>query len=218
MRFSFWLPSMRRYRLLTPSNSGSTTSLTSTSKPYSRSSRGRKDLDNHRLIFTLRPREQGGQRDLSLDERKAFWRSIPAELIGGSDFADLEIDVVEKYVLEGSPIPWQRVICSYHDFEGTPTDLNRIFDRLSRTPAHIIKVATLARHPNDCVRHFELIDRGGTPGSVIALAMGMPGIATRVLAVSRGAMLTFGALRRERKAPVVNLPLQSSTTSTTSNH
>ncbi|MDQ3131536.1 MAG: type I 3-dehydroquinate dehydratase, partial [Acidobacteriota bacterium] len=62
-------------------------------------------------IFTFRPKEQGGKRELSLKEREDFWNS-------GNDFCggDFEEDVVENHLY------WlyQPVICSYHDFNGVP--------------------------------------------------------------------------------------------------
>jgi 3-dehydroquinate dehydratase/shikimate dehydrogenase len=58
----------------------------------------------------------------------------------------------------------------------------------------VVKIATEANRIGDCLRIFDLIEHSKKP--VIALAMGMPGVMTRVLALSRGAMLTFGALRR----------------------
>src|SRR2546421_11968137 len=71
------------------------------------------------LIFTFRPREQGGQRDLSLADRQAFWRSLPPSLISVMAYADFELDLVESFI-GSSPIPWEKVICSYHNFDETP--------------------------------------------------------------------------------------------------
>jgi 3-dehydroquinate dehydratase / shikimate dehydrogenase len=146
------------------------------------------------FIMTFRPREQGGERDLLLHDRVAFWTSLSSDIVAGIAFADFELDLVDRFAAEGSPIPWDKVIASYHNFNETPTDLGRIVERLKRTPARVIKVATLARHQTDCLRIFNAIDQSGTR-PVIAIGMGMPGISTRVLSVSRGAMLTFGSLR-----------------------
>lgn len=154
----------------------------------------RKDLAARTLIYTFRPREQGGQRDLTLAERIAFWRALNPDLISLHTLVDLELDLVEKLVVEGSPIRWDNVICSHHDFSGTRSDIDKTLDRLKRTPARVVKIATLARHPSDCASIFDIIDRAGQR-PVIALGMGLPGLATRVLALSRGAMLTFGSLR-----------------------
>ena len=146
------------------------------------------------LIFTFRPHEQGGKRDVSLGERQMFWRSLPPEIVTQIAFADFELDLVESLANSEPPIPWSKVICSWHNFEETPADLLARYERMARTPAAVVKIATQANGIGDCLRIFDLIEHSKKP--VIALAMGMPGVMTRVLALSRGAMLTFGALRR----------------------
>ncbi len=150
---------------------------------------------NKPLILTLRPSEQGGNRDLTLQERRNFWRSLPGEIVETVAFADFELDLAESFA-DDSSIPWNKVICSYHNFEETPSDLSEIYERIARTPAAVIKIATQANRIGDCLRLFDLIDRNLAGKPIIVLGMGMPGVITRVLALSRGAMLTFGALRR----------------------
>jgi 3-dehydroquinate dehydratase/shikimate dehydrogenase len=148
------------------------------------------------LIFTFRPREQGGKRDLSLQDRHNFWRSLPPEITSAFAFADFELDLVESLAGDQPPVPWSKVICSWHNFDETPNDLMERFERMARTPAAVVKIATQANRIGDCLRIFEIIERANQPKPVIGLAMGLPGLATRALALSRGAMLTFGALRR----------------------
>jgi len=148
------------------------------------------------LIITFRPREQGGKRNLTIQDRYDFWRSLPQEIINAIAFADFELDLVESFVSEQPPIPWSKVICSWHNFDETPDDLSERFERMARTPAAVVKVATQANRISDCLRIFEIIERANQPKPVIGLAMGLPGLATRALALSRGAMLTFGALKR----------------------
>ncbi|MEO6725142.1 MAG: shikimate dehydrogenase [Blastocatellia bacterium] len=148
-----------------------------------------------RLLLTFRPREQGGLRDLSLQDRQGFWRSLPQAITRTITFADFEFDLIESFADEQPPIPWQKVICSWHDFGGTPNDLIARYDRMARTPAAIIKIATMANHIGDSLRIFELIDHAKDKKPVIALAMSLPGIATRILSLARGALLTFGSLK-----------------------
>jgi 3-dehydroquinate dehydratase / shikimate dehydrogenase len=150
------------------------------------------------LILTYRPREQGGRKDLSLDERKEFWQSIDHGLKDRITYADLELDLVESFEGNG-PISWDKVICSYHDFERTPEDLNVVFDRVIRTPAQVAKLATQVKRIDDCERILELATRAGTRPFVL-LGMGPAGVATRVLSPARGALLTFGALRQGRES------------------
>ena len=146
------------------------------------------------LLFTFRPREQGGRRDLTLEDRLSFWRNLPNEIKALIAYADFELDLVEHVVTQTPPLPWERIICSHHNFDETPANLHEIYERIARAPAAVVKIATKANRIADCLPLFDLMQRGEKP--VIILGMGLPGIATRILALSRGALLTFGALRR----------------------
>src|SRR5262245_61986777 len=148
------------------------------------------------LIFTFRPREQGGKRDLSLQDRHDFWRGLPPEIVNSIAYADFEFDLVESFANERPPAPWEKVICSWHDFAETPHDLIARYELMAGTPAAVVKIATRANLIGDCLRVFELIEHARGKKPVIALAMGLPGLMTRVLAPARGAILTFGSLRR----------------------
>lgn len=146
------------------------------------------------LILTYRPAEQGGKRQLSLADRLDFWRRLPEQVKACIGFADFELDLVESLADSAPPVPWNKIICSHHDFSETPASLSEIYERIARTPAAVVKIAVKANRVADCLPVFDLIERSSK--SVIALAMGLPGLVTRVLALSRGALLTFGALRR----------------------
>jgi 3-dehydroquinate dehydratase / shikimate dehydrogenase len=148
------------------------------------------------LILTFRPREQGGKRDLSLQDRRYFWRGLPPEIGASIAYADFEFDLVESYAGEQPPVPWEKVVCSWHDFAETPNDLIARYELMAGTPATVVKIATQANHIGDCLRVFELISHARGKKPVIALAMGLPGLMTRVLAPTRGTILTFGSLRR----------------------
>ena len=108
-------------------------------------------------------------------------------------FADFELDLVEFLADKIPPITWDKIICSNHNFDETPANIGETYERIARTPAAIIKIATKANRIADCLPLFDLINRGKKPA--VILGMGLSGIATRILALSRGAMLTFGALK-----------------------
>ena len=102
------------------------------------------------FILTFRPREQGGRRPLTMDERIAFWRAaaeLPPEATGRDRaFVDLELDLLESPRAASLGRLFERfsVICSHHDFQGTPADLGEIFGRMARTPAVVLKLAARA--------------------------------------------------------------------------
>ena len=148
------------------------------------------------LICTFRPREQGGKRDLTLQDRRDFWRGLPSQIVNSIVYADFEFDLVESFANERPPAPWEQVICSWHDFAETPYDLIARYELMAGAPAAVVKIATQANRIGDCLRIFELIEHAKGKKPVIALAMGLPGLMTRVLAPARGAILTFGSLRR----------------------
>lgn len=157
------------------------------------------------LLITYRPKEQGGGVALSLEERAAFWREVPPWLHGvaerGRVFVDVELDLLESPQAEtlGALFENFTVICSHHDFQETPADLQQIYERLGRTRAGISKLATRANSITDSVILMQLLERGRREGrGVIAVSMGAAGALTRVLAPAFGAFLTYGSLDAEQ--------------------
>ena len=140
------------------------------------------------VILTFRPSEEGGYRDLTREERQAFWKTQASR--GDTVWWDLEGDLAQ-----GLSRDWSRTIISHHDFSGVPANLETIYERLAQTPARVLKVAVHANEIVDCLPVFQLIDRARSEGrEIIAIAMGNAGIATRILGPSRGAFLTYGSL------------------------
>ena len=143
------------------------------------------------VILTFRPSEQGGHRSLTRQDRLAFWqRTVKSDRV----WWDLESDIANEL----SP-DWSRTIVSHHDFSGVPTDLDQIYERLAGTPARVLKIAVQANEIVDCIPIFKLIDRARREGrEIIAIAMGNPGIPTRVLGPSLETFLTYAALDDDR--------------------
>lgn len=159
------------------------------------------------LIFTLRPPAQGGARAVSAAERESFWRRLATELkkqrAGAGDsnneyFADLELDAELSEETRTELAASCALICSHHDFSGVPEELTGLYERMTATGALILKIAVTARDAMDCIPVFRLLERARGEGrEIIAVAMGQAGFPTRVLAPSRGALLTYAALDEE---------------------
>jgi 3-dehydroquinate dehydratase/shikimate dehydrogenase len=152
------------------------------------------------LILTLRSAEQGGHSSVDYEGRRRFWSSLKPPAT--DCFFDLEYDLVRDLSSAASLHPldadWKQVICSRHDYNGVPPDLDRVFDEMMATPAGIIKIAVQANDAIDCLPIFDLLERArGEHRELIAIAMGPAGIMTRVLGPSRGSFLTYGALDDE---------------------
>lgn len=146
-------------------------------------------------ILTLRPHVQGG-RDIDIDYRLQFWRELGFS--SPAAFFDMEIDLAERFIADGdTTVDWSRVICSAHDFHNGVSVLDSLYERLTRIPARILKIAVV---PDDAVENldiFRLLSRAHAEGrELIALGMGTAGIASRILGISRGSTLTYAAYDR----------------------
>lgn len=152
------------------------------------------------IIVTLRPIEQGGQREMDDLTRIIFW--VEHFLYGKPHvgFADIELDLVRLFQQREKDeakklLNWDRVICSQHYFKGGPTDLWKTYREIASTPARVVKIAVQANDVTDCIAVFRLLDHARREGrETIAIAMGDHGTATRILGPAHGAFLTYGAL------------------------
>lgn len=152
------------------------------------------------VIVTLRSIEQGGQREMDNLTRIIFW--VEHFLYGKPHvgYADMELDLAllfeQRERAEGRKLlDWERVICSQHYFGNTPDDLFGVYRQMAATPARIIKIAVRADDATDCINIFRLLEHARREGrEMIAIAMAEAGVMTRILAPSRGAFLTYGAM------------------------
>jgi len=155
------------------------------------------------FILTFRTAEQGGHQTSDVARRVRFLAENFPPGHERADYADLELDLARFLVEEETRraaklIDWNKVICSHHDFDGLPADLEAIFAGMLRTPARILKIAVRARDITDCLPVLNLLETARRAGrEAIAVAMGEAGLLTRILAPARGACLTYGALTRE---------------------
>jgi 3-dehydroquinate dehydratase/shikimate dehydrogenase len=157
------------------------------------------------FILTFRTSEQGGHQTTDVARRVRFWAENFSPGRERADYADLELELVEFIAAEETRraaklIDWDKVICSHHDFDGLPRDLEAIFARMIETPARILKIAVRARDITDCLPVLGLLEPARLPPGrdAIVVAMGEAGLLTRILAPARGAFVTYGALTREQ--------------------
>ena len=136
------------------------------------------------FLLTLRPREQGGAREISNEERLRFWNGLGARREG------LLVDIEHDLDVDSADI------VSYHNFERVPEDLDSIYERLrSKSGNAAIKIACAVSHPTDALPLGRLLDRAQSDGvKIIPIAMGEAGEWTRILGLAHGASMTYAAL------------------------
>ena len=146
------------------------------------------------VLLTLRHAEEGGA-----------WRGTEAERIRLLKEALPLVQAVDTEIRQGGLAETVRIaegegrlaIGSYHDFERTPDD--EILDAVIREGlaqgAHVTKIATFIRGPEDERRMAALLDR--YPDRPLSLlGMGPLGTETRVRLPCLGSCLTYGYLDR----------------------
>jgi 3-dehydroquinate dehydratase/shikimate dehydrogenase len=139
------------------------------------------------VIVTCRACWEGGRFDGPEEARQAILREAWAR---GAEFVDVEAAAAfAQPFLEATG--GARTILSFHDFDGIPADIEARVDRMASTPAAVVKVALRATTLADSLRILDLARR--LRGQrFVGIAMGTPGLATRVLAVRVGSAWTYG--------------------------
>lgn len=121
-------------------------------------------------------------------------------------WCDIELDSAEA--IDRLELDRSRVLVSHHDMESTPEDLARVVDRLLAVPVAMAKIATMAVRTSDQFAHVEQLERARTAGrSLVAIAMGEKGTATRILGPAWGAPFTFCAVTSGRESAAGQVPL-----------
>jgi 3-dehydroquinate dehydratase/shikimate dehydrogenase len=141
-----------------------------------------------RYLFTFRPKAQGGYRDISPDERAAFWAQVAKRK--GNFLIDLEGDAPEH--LHALFAGREGKIASLHNFDGTWERPKEIFDRLSGF-GDIVKMAESVDDAHEAAGLWPILD---SDKAAIPIAMGEAGQWTRVLALAHGAYLTYASRSR----------------------
>ncbi len=146
---------------------------------------------SRRVIFTVRCLEQGGAFTGSEEERVNLLLRAKRS---GAAYVDVEsctAEELKRQVLTGPGDA--KVILSFHDFLGTPTDLFALARELYREPVDVVKIVTFARTLEDNFRIFRLLRH--MKGRMVAHAMGELGFISRILAPKFGSLWTYTYLQ-----------------------
>jgi 3-dehydroquinate dehydratase/shikimate dehydrogenase len=140
------------------------------------------------VVITLRPPDQGGRSLLTAPERLAVLTSAAEQ---GAEYVDLEFDAATPAAIAQLKSAGAQIILSRHDFVDMPAD--GWWDDLAAQGADVVKVVGTAHDVRDCLRVLHTLERAHLP--TIAIAMGEPGLLSRVLALrSEQCLLTYATL------------------------
>ena len=148
---------------------------------------------NFPIIATIRSRREGGKWNLSDAQRLELFQA----LIPKVDAVDIELSsssLVRK-VVKAAHRSGKLTIVSYHNFDRTPdlNSLNTIIKKAKKIGADIVKIAALARSPED-VQRLGLLTVQNKPKNMITIAMGKKGSVSRILFPALGSLITYSSL------------------------
>jgi 3-dehydroquinate dehydratase/shikimate dehydrogenase len=135
------------------------------------------------VVVTCRARWEGGGFAGSEEERERLLTDAQA---AGAEYIDVEAraEFVSTVVRRRRG---RGVVLSMHDFDGVPSDLGERALAMRSTGAEVVKIAVTAKRLTDALklmdlaRHPAVADSDEMDGHVL-LAMGEPGVPTRILA------------------------------------
>jgi 3-dehydroquinate dehydratase / shikimate dehydrogenase len=152
-------------------------------------------LSAHRhvtVIATCRRTEGGGHFVGELFEQAEI---LDGAARAGCQLIDVEIESAETM----RPVDWKRLrasgaalILSYHDYAHT-RNLEKAFERMQRFEPEFYKIVSTARSLSENLAVLELLERHADTFNVIAMAMGEPGIVSRLLSARAGSAFTFAS-------------------------
>ncbi|MCA9177756.1 MAG: shikimate dehydrogenase [Planctomycetales bacterium] len=140
-------------------------------------------------IVTVRRSQDGGRWEDREDARQILLRSAIAD---GVDYVDLEMDIAGSIPRFGKT----KRIVSYHNFQETPENLEDLHRQMTELDPDIVKLATMAHHPQDNLRMLNLIQSSGVP--TVGMCMGEIGTPSRILCGRYGAPFTYATFHHER--------------------
>ncbi|MFN0020461.1 MAG: shikimate dehydrogenase [Pirellulaceae bacterium] len=141
------------------------------------------------VVVTCRRQKDGGRWTKSEDDRQMLLRQAIAS---GVEYVDLEEDVAASIPRFGKT---KRII-SYHNFQETPENLPALQHKMAALDADVVKVATMAHSPHDCLKALRMMRYSPIP--TVAICMGEIGTPSRILAGKFGAPFTYATFHAER--------------------
>jgi len=128
------------------------------------------------VVIACRPAWEGGRYD-GPEERRL---SVLGDAVrGGAEFVEVEWRSAFQPVL--ALRAGRGVILALHDYDGVPEDLAGIYRAMRSAGAELVKIAVTAHQLCDVLPLRDLDDDRSSAAHVL-VAMGLPGLATRVLA------------------------------------
>jgi 3-dehydroquinate dehydratase/shikimate dehydrogenase len=143
------------------------------------------------IILSCRRLQDGGAWRGTEESRLALLRQC---IISKADYVEIELDIAHQV---GRFPPAKRVI-TYTNLQETPANIAEIYAQAQTKRPDVIKLATLARSPEEAWPLLQILAKPALPTVVVGL--GKPGVMLSVLGRKIGAPWIYAALERGMEA------------------
>jgi len=160
----------------------------------------RKTLCNTPILFTFRTKNEGGEKNISLEEytrlNKEVAASGNADLIDVEMFSDLDVVIENITNIHSYEV---LVVGSNHDFNMTPSKediLNRLI-KMQELGADIPKIAVMPKNTKDVLKLLSATEEMYSHHAdrpIVTMSMGATGLVSRLTGETFGSCMTFGAV------------------------
>ena len=159
------------------------------------------------VIFTLRKKSQGGLYPRDEAERLNDLFTLCAL---NPDYIDLEYDTSQAFLEKiKSHFPHIKIICSYHDFEKTPDNLQSVLSSMLNPHCDLYKLVTFAQSGLDALRMMQFVLSQQHPYLLTGLCMGSDGQCTRILSPVYGNVMHYAAINPQHATAPGQLTLET---------
>lgn len=152
------------------------------------------------LLFTIRTKEEGGNRQISLEDYVNY--NLAAANTKKADLIDVEVfghEEEKKALIAALHAAGAKVIASSHDFDKTD-DRDALLSRfqvMDTTGADILKMAVMPEEFDDVAAIMQVtstMSREYTDRPLVSMAMGSLGSISRIAGENFGSCITFGTV------------------------
>jgi 3-dehydroquinate dehydratase / shikimate dehydrogenase len=151
-------------------------------------------------IATCRRKSSGGGFAGTLAEELAI---LAHAAKAGFTLLDLEIESAEAChadQLEALRSAGSALMISFHDFEKS-CDPEAVFQRIRKFAPDFVKIVSTAQSLTDSLNMLRWIKSRSADAQVVGIAMGEPGVVSRILSLRAGSAFTFAAIDGAETAP-----------------
>lgn len=144
------------------------------------------------MVFTLRKPSQGGV--YQQDEAQRLQNLMALAEIG-PEYIDIESDVSHEFVEALKfKFPQIKLICSYHNFNETPSELMEILQSMQHPCFDVYKLAMKTNHILDALRLMQFVNTYHDQYCLTGIGMGEAGQCTRILSPVLGNAMHYVSL------------------------